>query len=75
MSYFWWFPLLMMGLCLVMMLMMMRHCGGVFIGRRHGRNVSSGESSREILDRRYARGDLTKAQYDAMLSDIENPAN
>jgi len=38
-----------------------------------GRRVSSqGESALEILEKRYARGEIDKARYDAMRHDLEH---
>ena len=35
-----------------------------------GNHSSSGQSAREILQARYARGELTREQYQQMLSDL-----
>ena len=41
--------------------------GGLLHGRLSG---ARSESAREILDQRYARGELTKEQYDQMKRDL-----
>lgn len=54
--HFWWIiPIIMIVLCFLMM----RHGVGCMMGRR-----SSGESAREILDRRYASGEIGKEEYE-----------
>ncbi len=48
----------------------------LFIGRgrygcgRHG-TQKTGESAREILDRRYARGEINREEYQQMKKDME----
>ncbi|WP_455243911.1 SHOCT domain-containing protein [Petrachloros mirabilis] len=37
---------------------------------RHGRGTSEPDTPRQILDRRYASGDLTKEQYESMKQDL-----
>jgi putative membrane protein len=47
---------------------------GTLFGRNGRRVPSSGDhelNAREILDRRYARGELTREQYDLMKQDLE----
>ena len=61
-SFWWMFPL-----CLLFMLFMMLACGRMlFRGGHRNWRTGSGETPREILDRRYASGEIGKDQYDAM---------
>jgi putative membrane protein len=67
---FWIFPLL----CMVFMvfIMMFRHGGGCMpfgIGHR-GRAGNGSENPQQILNRRYANGEITKEQYEAMRRDM-----
>lgn len=50
------FPILMIAVCVVVMLMMMRGMRG---GMHRG-----GNSALEILNERFARGDINKTEYD-----------
>jgi putative membrane protein len=64
----WWiFPLL----CLVFMAIMMfgRGCMPWHVGRRV-RGGDGAATARDILDRRYASGEIGKEQYDAMRRDL-----
>jgi len=64
---FWIFPLL----CFVFMAFMMIGCGGMLFRRGHGgRSGNARETAREILERRYASGEIGKEQYDAMRRDL-----
>ncbi len=62
-GWMWIFPLAFFIICLVFMFSMFRGHGwaGGHGGRHEGR-----ESARDILDRRYASGEITKQQYDEM---------
>ncbi len=54
---FWIFPLL----CFVFMALMMIACGGMFLrGRHRAHSRDAGETTRQILDRRYASGEIAK---------------
>ncbi len=60
--HFWWIiPIIMIVFCFLMMC----HGMGCMMGRRR-----SGESAREILDRRYASGEITKEEYEEKKRDI-----
>lgn len=37
-----------------------------------GRNTPSGESAHEILDKRFAKGEITKEEYQEMKKTLEN---
>lgn len=62
----WIFPLLFL---VVMLLFLFRGVGWPGCGGRRTRDRE--ESAREILDRRYARGELTREQYQQMKKDLE----
>ena len=71
--------LLLLGvICMAAMATMMlfgdhRHWMGWYPDRR-SRFDDRPESARHILDRRYARGEITKDSYQAMLVDLETRA-
>lgn len=83
MHWFWVMPLVFMILMFIFIAFMMRRAGDWRGGRggapwsgwgiSHGPSGSawSAETPRQILDRRYASGELTKEQYDQMKRDIE----
>ncbi len=54
-TYWWILPLVMMVFCFLMM----RRGMGCWVGRHR-----PGESAREILDRRYASGEIGKEEYE-----------
>jgi putative membrane protein len=66
----WGFPLMpiifiiFIAVCLFMMFR-----GGMMCGRRH--RESEPESSLEILKKRYARGEITKEEFEEMKKGIE----
>jgi putative membrane protein len=60
---FWIFPLL----CLLFMALMALGCGGMLSRLGHGgRHGEARETPRETLDRRYAKGEIDKEQYDTI---------
>jgi putative membrane protein len=62
----WWiFPLLCFAFMVLMLWLMFRH-GGCMPSARRDRDASA----REILDRRYAGGELDKPQYEAMRREL-----
>jgi putative membrane protein len=73
----WWWviPIAMIVMMALCFFMMRRHagcamCGPPFVtGDRLGR--SSPESARQILDKRYARGEIGKEEYEQKKKDIE----
>jgi putative membrane protein len=44
--------------------------GALFQSGRPQNNVGHSQTPREILDQRYARGELTREQYESMKSDL-----
>jgi uncharacterized membrane protein len=57
----WWlFPLIMIIICLLMMRGGFRMCGH----GSHDNDGHSSESAKEILDRRYASGEIDKMEYE-----------
>ena len=71
----WIFPLLCLIFMVAMMIMMFRRgCGYMSSGGAHRvRTANGGETPRQILDRRYASGEIGKEQYAAMRSDLNEP--
>ena len=66
---FWIFPLL----CVLFMVVMMFGHGGMSPRFRHGaRSSERPETGREILERRYASGEIGKEQYDTMRRDLDS---
>jgi putative membrane protein len=68
----WIFPLLCLIFMVVMMIMMFRRGGGCmpFSGGHRGPIANVEETARQILDRRYASGQLSKEQFAAMRRDL-----
>jgi len=63
--HWWWLiPIAMMVLCFLRM----RGRGGCMV--REVRFPQAGESAREILDKRYALGEISKEEYDEKKRDI-----
>jgi len=63
--HWWWIlPIAMMVLCFIMM---RRHRGGM-TGWSRSRHVA--ESAREILDKRYASGEISREEYEVKKRDI-----
>jgi uncharacterized membrane protein len=66
MSGFWIFPLL----CVIFMIAMMVLGGCTCFGFGHRRRGPGHETARDVLLRRYASGEIDKAQYDAVRRDL-----
>lgn len=66
-SAFWIFPLL----CVVFMIAMMVLGGRMCFGLGHRRGGPDRETARDIVQRRYASGEIGKAEYDALRRDID----
>ena len=71
----WIFPLLCLIFMAAMMVMMFRRGSGCMpVGGGHrGRTANDGETARQILDRRYASGQISEEQYAAMRRNMSNP--
>ena len=67
----WIFPLFFLALMVVFLVFMMR--GGLGGGPMCGphRTSGPGETPREVLDRRYAHGEITREEYQLMRKDLE----
>jgi putative membrane protein len=59
----WLFMLLFWGAVIALIVFLVRRTGE---GRR-------GESAMDVLKRRYAKGEITKEEYESMKKDIEKP--
>jgi putative membrane protein len=72
---FWIFPLLCVIFVVAMMFMMFRR-GGMgcmpFGGGAAHRKGNRHDTARQILDRRYANGEISKEQYEQMRHDMES---
>ena len=53
----------------ILLLFLFRTGGSPMCGRQDNRN--SGATAREILDRRYARGEISREEYQQMKKDLE----
>ena len=62
-GWMWIFPFTFMIICMIFLFAFLFRGPGWFWGHR---DHASRESAREILDRRYAGGELTKEQYEEM---------
>lgn len=77
----WWIiPLVMIVMCLLVGLMARRagggRCGVGCIGPRHyGWRERSPETPRQVLDRRYAGGEITKEQHEQIRRDLEGESS
>ena len=63
-AWMWIFPLSFLIVCLFFLFAFLFRNPGSFCGRRDRRDLS--EAVREILDRRYASGEITVEQYEEM---------
>ncbi|WP_226826939.1 MULTISPECIES: SHOCT domain-containing protein [Acidithiobacillaceae] len=66
------FPFLFFLLCILLVVLFLRggmgtSCGG-FGGHRH---ATRGEDARAILDSRYARGEISREEWERMRRDLE----
>ncbi|MHA1938120.1 MAG: SHOCT domain-containing protein [Candidatus Thorarchaeota archaeon] len=72
----WWiFPIVMMIVMMIFCFLMMR---GWMMGKHDSKGATgphestSSESAREILDKRYALGEISKEEYEEKKRDISN---
>ena len=69
----WWWPfpwmLIFPLIFLVVLLFLFRSGGWLACGGRGARET--GPAAREILDRRYARGEISREEYQQMKKDLE----
>ena len=66
-GFMWLFPLLFFVILIFFMRGMFgRGCGS------HGSNATHQESAREILDKRFAKGEITKEEFEEMKKTLEN---
>ena len=72
----WIIPLLCLVFMVAMMFAMFRRGGGCMpFGSGHrGQSGDGGETARQIVDRRYASGQISKEQYAAMRRDLDQPS-
>ena len=64
-TYWWMVPLGMMLLCIITMR------GKGMCGIHSWRENASSETAREILDRRYALGEIDRSEYEEKIRDID----
>jgi len=65
----WIFPLIFLFLIVCIAFMVFGRGGCCMLGSRSGRK-QSGDSAIDILNKRYAKGEITKSEYENMKRDI-----
>ena len=70
-SLWWLFPLIMIALCLFMMRGRMGMMCGPDSHHKDGSNRSGPESAMEILDKRYALGEINREEYEEKKKTID----
>lgn len=68
--WFWIFPAFFMILFVTFIVFMFRRMAGHGWDHAPWNRPSGSETARHVLDRRYAAGEISKDQYDAMKRDI-----
>ena len=73
MVWMWIFPVLFLGGLLLFLGIIARGMGGLRCGMREDdeKKGPPGETPKEILDRRYAQGEITREQYLEIRKDLE----
>ena len=69
-GWMWILPATFLIVCLALMFTFLFRGPGCWIHRNSGARAS-GESARDILDKRFARGELTKEQHEQMKRVLE----
>ena len=70
MGWMWFFPFLFLAGLGVFLMVFMRRMGGDFCGTASSpRNKD--ETPKEVLDQRYAKGEITREQYLEMRKDLD----
>lgn len=67
-GWMWIFPAVFLIVCVVFLFTLFSRGFGCWGAHRH--RHGSGESARDILDKRYARGEIAKDQYEEMKRDL-----
>ncbi len=72
---FWWiFPIVMIGMMALCFFMMRGHPGSMMCGpgsrAKDNQGEGAGGEALDILNRRYARGEVDKQEYEEMKNDI-----
>ena len=73
MTWMWIFPFLFFAGLVFFLIVLSRGVGGFQCGTPENKEKIeiSGERAKELLDRRYARGEITREQYLEMRKDLE----
>jgi putative membrane protein len=73
-GYWWIFPIIMIAMMALCFFMMRGHAGSMMWGRGFGRSSRHSESGSDrlldILNRRYAQGEINKQEYEEKKKDI-----
>jgi len=72
-AYWWIFPLIMIGLCLIMMRGKRGSMCGFGSHGTRGRSLGFSESARDVLDKRYALGEINKEEYEEKRRALTRP--
>jgi uncharacterized membrane protein len=58
-------------LFVALVFVLVRFCIGGRFYHRHVMNIASGDSTIEIVKQRYAKGEISKTEYDTLLKDLK----